>query len=460
MAMKDNHDLYLQLRQRYPVFSFEGFSYELEGNDLLLHFDFRVGSNIRFSPTSRIKYHKDFNGFYGQYPLSVLEPLIFSIGMIEMVSYWKATCSPVIHIKAGALDKKAIEFWKKLFFNGLGEFFYVNNIQANMDDFVRFETDNQQMPPKLQISLSEQTIVPIGGGKDSVVTLELLRKSENIIPIIMNPRGATTDCAKIAGFENDFFEIERKIDARLLDLNAQGFLNGHTPFSAMLAFYCVLLAVLSGRKNIALSNENSANEATVIGTAVNHQYSKSFEFEQDFRNYVAAYLHDEVNYYSFLRPIAELQIAFLFAQQKDYFPVFKSCNVGSKTNQWCANCAKCLFSFIILSPFVDKDVLSNIYGNNLFDNESLLPYLKELCGLTAIKPFECVGTVEEVCLALTATVQRYQTLPPLLQFFVKTELYQVYKEKNFASFLLQWNEAHNLTTTNEILLKQALNITE
>ena len=458
MEIKDNHDLYIRLRNRYPIFSFDGFSYKLKEKDLIINFAFSVGNDICFSPTVRIKYHKDFAWFYENYSLSVLEPLFFSIGMIEMLSYWKATCSPRIQLKVGALSNDAIVFWKKLYYNGLGEFFYVNNIHASLFDFVDFQADNTNMLQSIDVPLADKTIVPIGGGKDSVVTLESLVNHEDIIPMIMNPRGATIDCAKIAGFDGDFLEIDRKIDSRLLELNANGFLNGHTPFSAMLAFYCVLLSILSGRKNIALSNENSANEATVLGANINHQYSKSFEFEEDFRNYVSTYLHTDVNYYSFLRPITELQIAYLFSKQHAYFHVFKSCNVGSKTNQWCANCAKCLFSFIILSPFIDKDILATIYGNNLFENEALLPYLQELCGLTQVKPFECVGTVEEVCVALTETIKHYDTLPPLLQYFTQTSLYQEYKNVNFALYLQQWHKEHNLSISNANHLKQILNI--
>ena len=151
--------------------------------------------------------------------------------------------------------------------------------------------------------------------------------------MIINPRQATLACVQMAGYENNFLQINRTIDSTLLDLNAKGYLNGHTPFSAMLAFYSVLLAVLSQKKHIALSNESSANEATVKNMDVNHQYSKSYEFESDFRNYISKYVNTDINYYSFLRPLSELQIAYLFAQLPSYFPVFKSCNVGSKTDE-------------------------------------------------------------------------------------------------------------------------------
>lgn len=160
---------------------------------------------------------------------------------------------------------------------------------------------------------------------------------------------------------------------------------------------------------------------------INHQYSKSIAFEKDFRDYVYNYINEDINYYSFLRPLSELQIALLFSQFSAYFPVFKSCNVGSKTDIWCCNCSKCLFTFIILSPFLSPTVLKTIFSVNLFDKENLIPTLQELIGETEAKPFECVGTIEEVCIALCESIQQYKTLPPLLHYFKNTSHYQTFK---------------------------------
>ena len=256
------------------------------------------------------------------------------------------------------------------------------------------------------VKFEERTLVPIGGGKDSVVTLECLRNEMPVIPLIVNPRGATLNCVKTAGYkENEFIIINRTLDPTMLKLNAEGYLNGHTPFSALLAFISVLVAFGSHSKYIALSNENSANESTVPGTNINHQYSKSIEFEDDFRNYVAANLNDEVQYFSFLRPLSELQIAKLFSQCEAYHPVFRSCNAGSKTDSWCGKCPKCLFTWIILSPFLSREKLTAIFGKDLMADESLRPILEELNGTAAVKPFECVGTVEEVRACLNAVAK-------------------------------------------------------
>ncbi|MBQ4377503.1 MAG: hypothetical protein II793_07415, partial [Bacteroidales bacterium] len=262
-------------------------------------------------------------------------------------------------------------------------------------------------------------IVPIGGGKDSVVSLGLLGEASTPakpLPLVMNPRGATVECCRVAGYgREDFIEIQRTIDPLLLDLNAKGALNGHTPFSAMLAFYTLLASAMAGRRNIALSNESSANESTVIGLEVNHQYSKTLEFENDFRSYVAENISTAFNYFSFLRPLSELQIAMLFSHLTKYHDVFRSCNVGSKQDIWCGHCPKCLFAFIILSPFIAPDRLSQIFGHNLLDDEDMRLSFRQLIGVEPTKPFECVGTVSEVRMALQMALDRwYSDQRPLL----------------------------------------------
>ena len=443
MVPYNHSEKFESLRKQYPVFYYHAFNYEFKNNDLILTFDFCIGKDIRFRPVSVIPFHNSYAAFYSSNQGHVLENLIFHIGMIELISYWKCACPPKIVVETGYLDTDAVAWWKKIYYHGLGEFFYCNNIQTNYSDFVEIISNNAKSYQKQSFVLNNETIIPVGGGKDSPVTLELL-KDGNSIPLIINQREATSACVEVAGYKDDFLQIDRTIDPLLLDLNAKGFLNGHTPFSAMLAFYALLLAVLSQKKNIALSNESSANEATVQDSDVNHQYSKSFEFESDFRHYVSRYINDELNYYSFLRPLSELQIACLFAQLPQYFSVFKSCNAGSKTDVWCCRCPKCLFTFIILSPFVEPEALSAIFGTNLFENETLISVLKELTGESEVKPFECVGTRKEVCIALCEACKHYETLPPLLQYFQTTPLYQQYKDTDLEKELSHFEKEHFL----------------
>lgn len=398
-----NQEKFLQLRKENPVFTYEGFDYQITDNQIDIKFHFRIGEDIEFAPAMHLN-----PGRHGisEIPADVCENLIFHIGLIELISYWKCACSPIVHVRGYRLSVDQQQWWKKLYWKGLGEFFYQNGITSSIDDFLQFRFDEDAQPIaqlKCQkVAESNRVIVPIGGGKDSVVTLEQLRKERAIVPFIINPRGATLECARIAGFPdlNDIVVLKRQIDPNLLKLNAEGYLNGHTPFSAMLAFYSLLVSTATGVRDVALSNESSANEPTIPGTEINHQYSKSVEFEQDFRYYVKTYLGDTNHYYSYLRQYCELEIARFFAQYPQYFPVFKSCNAGSKTDIWCCNCPKCLFAYIILSPFIDDATMIGIFGEDLLNKPSLQTYFDELTGIAEVKPFECVGTIDEVNQAL------------------------------------------------------------
>jgi hypothetical protein len=389
------------LREKYPQFHYLKYDFEVHKNCVFMQFFFQT-AEFFFTPKMTLKLGK-----YAQnMDKTDINGIVFNIGLIELVSYWKATCSPQIIVHDYILDEKQQIWWKKLYYNGLGEFFYQNKIECFLEDFVQFSFAKNAKPySDLQfkkIKTSQKVIVPIGGGKDSVVTLEKLKNEKEVIPFIINPRGATLDCARVAGFTelDEIVILDREIDKNLITCNKLGFLNGHTPFSAMLAFYTLLVSYGTDACEIALSNEASANEATVPDTTVNHQYSKSLEFEKDFQQYVQQYMGNCAHYYSYLRNFTELQIAEKFARYPQYFPVFRSCNAGSKENVWCGNCPKCLFSYIILAPFIDKNTRLQIFGEDLLNKPEMKHFFYQLTGKEATKPFECVGTVEEVGIAL------------------------------------------------------------
>ncbi|HOZ54267.1 MAG TPA: hypothetical protein PKY25_02955, partial [Bacilli bacterium] len=386
---------YLDFKNKYKTFIYDSYKIDDLEDKLVLTFNYEIEGLSKFNHVINI-YKKDNINYDYKY----LEKLVFNIGMIEAVSYWKLTCSPNIKVNCGYLDEYQINWFKKLFFIGLGEFFYVNDININQEDIFSLECSNRVYNEALNKELKDNLIL-VGGGKDSVVSLEILKNYNNGV-LIINKRQICFDCAHLAGYTDDkIYNIERKIDPRLLELNNQGFLNGHVPISGAYAFISYLCAYLYGYKNIVLSNESSANEESVKGTDINHQYSKSYEFEKNFREYSNKYL-GEINYFSLLRPLNELQIMKIFSKYPKYFNTFISCNNGGKinnigkTDSWCLNCPKCLFIYIIFSNFISDDKLTQIFGENLLDRKDLLNYFIELTGNSDKKPFECVGTIEEV----------------------------------------------------------------
>ena len=446
-----------QFREQYKEFYYNDYYIKQDDEAIYIEFEFEIPNLTKFNPKLKIlKKNMKLKSIDNE----CVRNMVFNIGLIELISYWKATCSPQVIIKCGYIDNEQIQFWKKIYFYGLGELFYTNNIQTNINEFMNIKCDGKNKFEYDDIEdSSEGYIVPIGGGKDSVVTLETLNLNKNKdYCLIINPKPVTFKCAEIAGFENNnIIEVTRTIDKRLIELNEKQFINGHTPFSAMLAFVSYFIAYLTGKKYIALSNENSANESNVKGEKINHQYSKSFEFECDFEEYSKKYLKADVKYFSFLRPLNELQIAKIFSKHEKYHKVIKSCNVGSKNEEWiwCLNCAKCLFAYIILSPYLYKEKLVNMFGTDMFENKNLLETFKELTGNGKTKPFDCVGTFEEVNFAVSKTIKNLESqniqLPYLLKYY--NENYELVDTKN--DITKKYNEENNLNKEqNEILRKE------
>ena len=447
MKRIENQERFDALRQEYKVFTFYSQEVVLQDGVLSMTFHFSLDERYHFHPTLTIPARPFYH--WESIPKSQLEVLAFHVGMVELVSYWKLACPKTVVVKPYDLKLCQKKWWRHLYYQGLGEFRYLNGIECAEHDFLRIESGTDRELSGVQLPLEEKTLVPIGGGKDSVVTLEMLRHELPVIPHIVNPRGATVGCVEAAGYHEDGVAVvHRTLDPTMLRLNSEGFLNGHTPFSALLAFVSLLIGMGSGSKYIALSNESSANESTVPGTDINHQYSKSIDFERDFREYVRMHLNEQIQYFSFLRPLNEMQIAALFSRCEAYHEVFRSCNAGSKTDSWCGKCPKCLFTWLILSPFIPREHLTAIFGKDLLTDPSLRPIFEELNGTAAVKPFECVGTVEEVRACVDAMNNREGTI-------VEDS---PRGDATVGEILSRFNEAHYLPQPFVDLLKSKLHV--
>ncbi len=426
---------YDELTAKYPEFIYHGFDIAEQDDGVKIVYHFETVGLTEFHPYWIWPKHGiDVND------QTFLE-FVFSIGMVELVSYWKATCSPHVRVDCGYLSEAQKIWWKKLYFNGLGEFFYTNGIDADSVSFMTITTQDDQV--KRAVSVRDDLagcMVPVGGGKDSIVTLHLLSiyGKDNNRCFMINHRNSALASALLAGYRpEEICRPRRYLDRTIVTLNKQGFLNGHTPLSALIAFAASLAAYLGGQRYVVLSNESSANEASVAGSSVNHQYSKSFAFEKDFADYLADYLPCGVQYFSLLRPLSEIQIAAIFAQLREYHQVFRSCNAGNagkNFDTWCLDCSKCLFVTMILSPFLTDDEIKEIFRINLLDSssEKMTGYFEQLIGLHDSKPFECVGSVDEInfamCLAIRKRRTADQPLPRLLAYYTQTAAYGKYQD--------------------------------
>lgn len=432
-----------QLKKQYPTFRYVGFIYELDNEDLRATFAFEIGEHKFFPKLT-------FRGVGERRVKNIqkeqLDLYVFHLGLAEIPSYWKLTCSPHIEIEAGTLNAMEVAFWQKLIEKGMGEFFFVNDIEPFSPSITSSGPKHIGTHESSSITSahsSHGTLVPVGGGKDSIVTMELLKKND--VPVTLFTIGkdeASEQSIRI--FESKYgktnrIHVDRSIDPTLIELNARGYLNGHTPFSSVVAFTSLLAATLFDLPYIALSNERSANEETGVyhGVNINHQYSKTFEFESDFHSYVHVCFNEAPAYFSLLRPLYEIQIMSIFTALPEYFAAFRSCNIGKKENIWCGSCAKCLFVSLLLSAFLPPQKVIGIFGKDLLSDEKLIDVLKQLTGDASMKAFECVGTKQETMVALYLAWKKRQLEKPLPALL---EHYREYLENNEESLKTQAQE--------------------
>ncbi len=331
---------------------------------------------------------------------NALNQVLFLAHIACGISYYKAFLSEEIKVLSGSLTKEQAEFFDTFYLKGLGEFAIKNNLNLQGKIHFPFGTGMSEAVP---LSLEPKALVPVGGGKDSCVVMELLK--ELGVPatgIACGGSKSQSACAEKSGLP--YITFSRTIDPKLIELNNSGKVyNGHIPITGVLAFLLWALALLRGEKYVVMACEKSANSGNMKqgNLVINHQWSKSFEFEKMFYD-LTQKITPEFRYFSILRPISEAHIAKLFAEKcGKYFDVFTSCNkafkldLNKRIDRWCGACDKCRFVFLILAPFMDKNTLIHAVGSNPLDDENQIEGYRELLGISGHKPFECVGEVDE-----------------------------------------------------------------
>jgi len=453
-----------ELRNRYPTFHFSSCKHELSDLGLEVTFTYSLEDEHTFH--HKVIFHAVTQDLLQQISSDELDTYLLTIGLSEMLNYWKLTASPKVHISAVSLSATQLAWWKDLLIQGLGEYFYVNQIKFTDPDFVTFTCQTpatQDIPLKKAIIPTFSTpkvLIPVGGGKDSAVTLSLIGATVpdsagfmvNAIPSAVETLAVSPIKTKVT--------VTRILDPHMLELNSQGFLNGHVPISSVLASMSVFAGRVFGYTHVTISNERSSNEGNIFycDRDINHRYSKTFAFEESFTSYCQTYLPQETpHYFSFLRPIYELQIAKIFAQFPEYHALFRSCNRGQKNNSWCGECSKCLFAYSIMVPFLGKEKTAEYFGKDMFQDTTLYYLAEELLGVGEKKPFECVGTHEETICAFYLATKQYQgeTLPPLLALVQEKILRsETELEARTQAIFDGWNLQHLIPAQFETLLKE------
>jgi hypothetical protein len=344
--------------------------------------------------------------------------------LLAGVSYYKSAAPPVIDLGTTPLTDAERAFLRDFYLQGLGEYAYKNALDLSDLDIQAPSAPASASPPASLYPSNDglaRALVPFGGGIDSIVTVEGVRKvAADVALFVVSRPGdrfrAIEGPAAVSGLP--VIRAGRAIDPQLLRSAELGFRNGHVPVTGIISAIAILAAVLDGRDVVVMSNEWSASVPTLEyqGEPVNHQYSKSAAFEAAFRDTLAADPSGLPGYFSALRDRTELWVGEKFAALTEYHATFRSCNKAfiidpeRRLDHWCGVCDKCCFIDLILAPFMSAEQLRAVFaadggGGEPLDNPDLAPKFRALLG-SGTKPFECVGEVNECRAAVVLAARR------------------------------------------------------
>ncbi|RLN97537.1 hypothetical protein BBJ28_00006680 [Nothophytophthora sp. Chile5] len=320
-----------------------------------------------------------------------------------------------------------VHFWEEFYQNVLSEFLYLHGLDRDRLYIHVAAPSSDALPPLPDRQLESQgkakILVPLGGGKDSLVVYQLLASSDTACawlhvgdrPQEFERSWRFREILEMTQHRtaNSAFRFEHDMDDVIWAREVGGTRYqpaGH-PWAALVAFDSVLAAILGGFTHIAVGNERSANFGNNVvheGRPVNHQYDKSFDFETRAHAYIRTYLVEDLHYFSALQHLWEVQIARTFASRslacptgrENFLRVFLSCNEAPDGDKWCCQCAKCAFVFILMSAWCSPEHLEGIFGENLYEKPVMFPIFQSLLDEDGVKPMECVGTVHETWLSL------------------------------------------------------------
>ena len=369
----------------YTEFRFKSFDIDTEKGTITFHY-FLDGEPF-FTPELKL----DLSTVNDS---SDIESAVFLLGMTELPHFWKSVVTPKIVIEAGDLTSDQLEFWDRSYTGMMGEFFFKNSIDFRDLFTIEVDPNARAIKPSSLNPGNIQALVPFGGGKDSFTTGEILKEHNVSFSWFALTRGFEIEDVYSVSGVNILETIERPVEMyfkKVIEINKQGGPNGHVSITATYMASSVLMALVKGYSEIVFSIERSASEGNreYLGVEINHQYSKSYEFEEGMRDYINKHVSPDINLFSMLRDKYELQVIEKFAQHPQYHKTFVSCNHGLKNRTWCGECAKCAFVFSGLSAFMSPKKVIDIFGSNLYEKELMLPMYKDLIGQGDMKPFDC-----------------------------------------------------------------------
>lgn len=396
----------------YTTFSYREYRFSTARYEATFHYRLSGETAAPLDFTEKVQFTP---GLAERVDSTRLESLLVLLGAVLGLSYYKLAAPDEFLIEQPGLTAEARGYLALVISKGMAEFAYRNGHSGPLQPAIVGPPagDASRWPEATWREHSGDPIVPIGGGKDSVVSVELLHRHRlHPIQFAVNANPTIQRVARASG--HPLVTAKRTIDPRLLELNAEGGLNGHVPVTAMNSLIALCQSRILDGGPVVMSNESSASDSTleVDGWSINHQWSKSWEAEQALQAVIGpqAGLSPD-HYFSLLRPFSELRIAGAYANYSQYHQVATSCNRAYRMDagdvSWCGECDKCRFVYLVLSAYLSPQALRGIFGRDLLNESEQIPGYEELLGLVRHKPFDCVGTEAESLVALSVAARRH-----------------------------------------------------
>lgn len=389
--------------------SFKFLGYELDKKTGLASFNYQ-------SEDDKLTEKVQFEVEPGEIDEEALNRAMFLAFIAIGTSYYKARAGQEVELET-ELTKEQANFFTKMYQEGMSQFAFENGLTR--DNLAKFEAKRSESRPVGPAELSEKSLVTISGGKDSLLSAEIISEgdaewramyitAQESYPSIIDKFGKP-------------IIVRRFIDKE--GLKKIGGMNGHVPVTIINEAISLVQAILINANHVefGIGEEGIEPHAFIGDLPVNHQWSKTPEAQDLIHQYVKRFIASNLSVGSMLSRYSELEIAEMFAKKcwKKYGTEFSSCNVANykqdadnRTLKWCGKCAKCANSYLLFAPFVPCAEQKKLFGHDLFEDPELTRIFMGLLGVDGVmKPFECVASTTELKWAYTHKLPGYGDLP-------------------------------------------------
>ncbi len=380
--------------------SFTFDSYDFNETEGIASFRYSDGGERKF--TEKISFYD----VPAQYNREAFERALFLTFILIGTSYYKTFPTQDVVFRQGALDEWQAKFFSTVYQEGMSQFAFENKLTR--DDLAHFAvTTSAAAHP---VSYTGEGILALqSGGKDSLLTAALLEeRGISFDPMYIS--SADTHPVVLDQLSGELHIVHRRIDRGALRAATEaGGRNGHVPVTYIVLATATLQAILLGKDTIlaSIGHEGEEAHAFIGDLPVNHQWSKTWPAEQRFAEYVCRYIAPTLRVGSPLRSLSELRITQLFAEHawQRFGHEFSSCNLGNYIQgadnaslTWCGDCPKCANAYLLFAPYISHEELIGLFGGqDLFERSDLQDTFRGLLGIDGVmKPFECVGEVDEL----------------------------------------------------------------